>query len=148
MPIEQEAEEVRHKQAVSVDGVEYPIKAIETTIINGKWQCLVRPLPYYTENANVMPADKEVPFVEEKKDFPVESDLIAERDRKRLKSGKIVTYRCPFCSFEFTRANDCERHYNGRPSGKEAYARGIKCPARIRAGTTDISNVKPIKMIL
>ena len=69
-------EEVRLKQSLNIDGVDYPIKVIETTMIKGKRKALIKVLPYYTENIYVNPGDEEILMAKTKrKESPDEADL-------------------------------------------------------------------------
>ena len=128
--LEQESEGIILKQTVDLQGVNYPVKVIETTVINGKRKALIRPLPYYTDNIFVNPGAEEVPIAKDKRaEFPDEQELIAARDKERKAGkGRIFRWGCPYCSFEFLKRCDGTRHFDGRPAGKEACARPITLP--------------------
>ena len=113
---------VRCKSYVNVDGVEYPIKALEYIKHQGELLALVE-CKYYTKMENVCPGEAELPEAE-KKDYPIESELVNQRD-KELKANKgfIIRFQCPFCTGQFTTRKDCIRHYNGKKPGREEGAR-------------------------
>ena len=133
---------------MNIDGVDYPIRAIECTSYKGDLLALVE-CKYYTKFENVDPGEEEIPFVDEKKDFPIESDLVEKRNQELTKAkAYLIRYECPFCKGQFKLAKDCVRHYNGKKAGREEPAREVKCPIRKRQEDCTIpSSKKPNKIV-
>ena len=86
---------------------------------------------YYTKLENIDPGEEKIPFVKEKKDYPIESELVEKRNEEITKTkGLLIRFECPFCKAQFKWAKDCVRHYNGKQGGKKEPAREVKCSIR------------------
>lgn len=134
---------------MDVNGVEYPIRAINQVKKGGKKYTLIE-TKYYTRNFNVNPGEEEVPRTDLiDKRYPFEDDLIRERDEKRARRQSTVKWRCPYCEYEFNTEYNCKRHMNGVRETNESPARPSTCAIRKnREETTNPSDKKPIKIIL